>query len=86
MLGHTQDMHEECGKHGPCLNISIPRPTAENSYPPGLCKVIIEFADVLSAVKARNAMHGRKFGGRTVTAVYLPEDSFAVGRFDDVAV
>ncbi len=79
-------MREECTKHGLCLNILIPRPTAEDANPAGLCKVVIEFMDVISAVKARNAMHGRKFGGRTVTAVFLPEDSYVAGRYDDVAV
>jgi len=34
-----------------------------------------------SAVKARNAMHGRKFAGRTVTATFLPEAEYTAGQF-----
>jgi splicing factor U2AF subunit len=45
-------------------------------------QVIIEYEDVASAMRARNAMHGRKFGGRTVNATYLPEDKYLRGEFD----
>eukprot|EP00798_Chlamydomonas_sp_ICE-L_P018171 gene18171-24603_t len=80
-----EDMREECQKHGQTVSVAIPRPTPENQNPPGMCKVVIEFADMMSAVKARGAMNGRKFGGRTVTAVFLPEESFAIGQFDDIS-
>ena len=35
-----------------------------------------------SAMKARNALHGRKFEGRTVIGTYLPEDKYIRGEFD----
>lgn len=38
-----------------------------------------------SAMRARNAMHGRKFGGRTVIATYLPEEKYIRGDFDAVS-
>ena len=60
----------------------IPRPPVEGQLPPpGLGKVIIEYADVDGAVAARNAMHGRKFAGRTVVATFLPEDLYSAGQF-----
>lgn len=77
-----EDMRDECGKHGICSNLVIPRPTAQNATPPGSGKVIIEFLDINAAVKARNAMHGRKFGGRVVSAAYMAEDAFAAGAYD----
>lgn len=77
-----QDMREECGKYGTVSNILIPRPAADNPTPPGLGKVIIEFVDINAAVKARNAMHGRRFGGRTVVATYLQEDNYYRGQYD----
>ncbi|MEW5298333.1 MAG: hypothetical protein WDW36_001471 [Sanguina aurantia] len=76
-----EDMRDECGKHGICSNLVIPRPTAQNPSPPGSGKVIIEFLDINAAVKARNAMHGRKFGGRVVSAAYMAEDAFASGAY-----
>ena len=78
-----EDMQEECSKYGVCTNIVIPRPApASQLQPPGLGKVIIEFADVNASVKARNAMHGRKFGGRTVVAAFLAEDKYAIGQYE----
>ncbi|KAK9789550.1 hypothetical protein WJX73_009409 [Symbiochloris irregularis] len=78
-----EDMQEECGKHGACIRVLIPRPPAPGQPPPpGLGKVILEFADTTGAVKARNAMHGRKFSGREVLATFLAEDQYAAGAFD----
>jgi len=77
-----EDMKEECSKHGPLKRVIIPRPTPTVPNPPGLAKVIIEYEDMGSAMRARNAMHGRKFGGRTVIATYLPEDKYISGEFD----
>ncbi|GFH06919.1 U2 snRNP auxiliary factor large subunit, partial [Haematococcus lacustris] len=77
-----EDMREECSKHGALKRVIIPRPTASVPNPPGVAKVIIEYDDMASALRARNAMHGRKFGGRTVVATYLPEDKYLRGAFD----
>ncbi|KXZ54219.1 hypothetical protein GPECTOR_5g311 [Gonium pectorale] len=76
------DMKDEAARHGLCNNVLIPRPTPENPNPPGMCKVVMEFNDVNSAVKARNAMHGRKFAGRVVNATFLTEEAYFSGRYD----
>jgi hypothetical protein len=36
---------------------------------------------VPSAVQARNAMHGRKFGGHVVVGTYLSEEDYAAGAY-----
>ena len=70
-------------QYGQVTNLIIPRPGPEGApAPAGLGKVIIEFAEVEVAIKARAAMHGRRFAGRTVTAVYLSEQAYAAGDLD----
>ena len=54
-------------QHGDVINITVPRPGQGGvAAPSGLGKVIVEFTEVTSAVKARNSMHGRKFAGALV--------------------
>lgn len=70
-------------QYGQVVNLIIPRPNPTGGAPPsGLGKVIIEYPDADSAAKARMAMHNRRFAGRTVTAVYLNENSYAAGNLD----
>ena len=59
-----EDMKDECSKYGLVKSIIIPRPVPPGQLPPaGLGKVIVEFMDPNDSVKARNALHGRLFGG-----------------------
>ncbi|KAI8473510.1 MAG: hypothetical protein J3K34DRAFT_451352 [Monoraphidium minutum] len=74
-----QDMQDECVKYGNLIKLHIPRPA--DPEPPGVGKVIIEYAAVPSAVQARSTMHGRKFGGNPVIATYLSEEAYAAGEF-----
>jgi splicing factor U2AF subunit len=46
-------------------------------------QVFLEYADVDGSTKAKVGMHGRKFGGNQVVAVFYPEDKFAAGDYDD---
>lgn len=65
------------------VQVHIPRPPAPGmAPPPGLGKVLIEFADPAAAMAARNAMHGRKFGGRTVTALLVSEEDYKNFKWD----
>lgn len=81
-----EDMMEECEKYGTVKKVLIPRPAPPDvQQATGLGKVIIEFEDVNSSVKARNAMHGRKFGGKPVCAAFLPEEQYLIGNFDYVS-
>ncbi|CAK9176625.1 unnamed protein product [Ilex paraguariensis] len=45
-------------------------------------KVVLEYADVESATKARTGLNGRKFGGKPVVAVFYPENEFSEGDYD----
>ncbi|CAL5222289.1 g4628 [Coccomyxa viridis] len=79
----VEDMREECGKFGQVNNVIIPRPTAPGTpAPSGLGRVIVEFADDNGCTAAYRVLNGRRFGGRTVVATYLPEQSYQAGQFD----
>ena len=67
-----------CLQYGPINQIIIPRPGA----PTGVGKVILNFADVTSAMAAQRVMNGRKFAGRTVIATFMTDDQLAAGSLD----
>jgi len=71
-----EDMREECGKYGNLVKVVIPRPRPGEDVP-GVGKVFVEYADTAGAAKAKASLHGRRFGGNSVVAVYYPEDKFA---------
>jgi splicing factor U2AF subunit len=76
-------LHVPHPQFGQVTAVVIPRPPAPGQpAPPGLGKVIVEFADVAGAVKAQSILHGRRFGGRTVVATYLSEAQYAAGDLD----
>jgi splicing factor U2AF 65 kDa subunit len=76
----VEDMRDECGKHGSVVAVAIPRPTPGAPPPPGLGRVFVTFTDPAGAVAAAAALHGRRFGGRTVVASYGNEADVAAGR------
>ena len=45
-------------------------------------QVFLEYADVDGAAKAKTALHGRKFGGNPVVAVFYVEEKFANEEYD----
>lgn len=75
-----EDMQEECAKYGAVEKLLIPKPTDESKS--GLGKVIIKYSSSLEASKAKAAMHGRRFGGKTVDAVYISEANYNAGILD----
>lgn len=78
-----EDMREECGKYGAVLQVHIPRAGPPGAPPPpGLGRVLIEFGEPSAAIAARNAMHGRKFSGRTVVATLLTDDDYKAMKWD----
>lgn len=77
------DMKEELGKYGTLVAVHIPRPPKDGGAPPsGLGKVIAEFSAPEAAMLARNALHGRKFGGKTVQAALVTEEDYKAGKWD----
>lgn len=80
----VEDMAEELGKYGKVLAVHIPRPSKEEGADPprGLGKVLGEFEEPTAALAARNALHGRKFGGNIVQASLVTEEDFKAGNWD----
>jgi len=76
-----EDMYEECGKYGPVANLVIPRPLPDGQRPPGVGKVYVEYANLEGSMKARNALNGRKFGGKAVKATFYDEAQFTSNIF-----
>ncbi|KAL1289223.1 hypothetical protein HN51_057814 [Arachis hypogaea] len=71
-----EDMRDECRKFGALVNVVIPRPNPGGELPPGIGKVFLEYSDNAGCSAAKNALHGRKFGGNVVTAVYYSEEKY----------
>jgi len=59
------DVIEECNKHGGVLHIYI-----DKSSPQG--NVYVKCPTIASAVASVNALHGRWFAGKIITAAYVP--------------
>ncbi|MQM16295.1 hypothetical protein Taro_049253 [Colocasia esculenta] len=78
----VEDMRAEGGKYGAVVNVVIPRPNLNGNPDPGVGKVFLEFADMDGSSKAKNGLHGRKFGGNQVVAVYYPEEMYSQGDYD----
>ncbi|KAI4963268.1 hypothetical protein ZWY2020_015128, partial [Hordeum vulgare] len=62
-----------------------PAPHLSGEPVSGVGKVFLEYADVDGSTKAKTAMHGRKFGGNPVVAVFYPENKFAEEDYDAAA-
>ncbi|PAN43510.1 hypothetical protein PAHAL_8G240900 [Panicum hallii] len=78
----VEDMREEGRKYGNLVKVVIPRPDPSGAPVAGVGKVFLEYADVEGSTKAKTGMHGRKFGGNQVVAVFYPEDKFAAEQYD----
>eukprot|EP00270_Netrium_digitus_P015137 TRINITY_DN525_c0_g1_i2.p1 TRINITY_DN525_c0_g1~~TRINITY_DN525_c0_g1_i2.p1 ORF type:complete len:153 (-),score=42.72 TRINITY_DN525_c0_g1_i2:325-726(-) len=72
-----EDMKDECGKYGVLANLVIPRPSPDGHIGPGVGKVFVEYVDTQGAMKAKQSLNGRKFGGNVVQAAYYSEDKFS---------
>lgn len=59
------DVIEECNKHGGVLHVFVD--TASSSG-----NVYVKCPSIATAVLAVNALHGRWFAGRVITAAYVP--------------
>ncbi|KAL6654375.1 hypothetical protein ACP70R_007840 [Stipagrostis hirtigluma subsp. patula] len=77
-----EDMREEGRKYGNLVKVVIPRPDPSGAPVAGVGKVFLEYADVDGSTRAKTGMHGRKFGGNQVVAVFYPENKFAAEEYD----
>lgn len=77
-----EDLREECGKYGQVIEVKVPRPpvpqlSAQYMGSQHYGQAFIQFLDNESAIKAREAIHGRMFAGSTVQAVFVTAQSYA---------
>ena len=78
-----EDMETELQKYGEVQIIHIPRyPKEGEDMPPGLGKVLVEYKEPGMAMAARNALHGRRFGGKTVQASLMTEEDYKTKQWD----
>lgn len=64
-----RDVMEECRKHGGALHVYVDRASPEGH-------VYVKCPTIASAVASVNALHGRWFAGRIITAAYVPVMSY----------
>ncbi|XP_027858465.1 RNA-binding protein 39-like isoform X1 [Xiphophorus couchianus] len=64
-LDIQHDVIEECNKHGGVVHIYVDMNSAEGN-------VYVKCPSIPSAMAAVNALHGRYFGGKMITAAYVP--------------
>ncbi|XP_010238506.1 splicing factor U2af large subunit A isoform X2 [Brachypodium distachyon] len=77
-----EDMTFEGRKYGNLVQAVIPRPHPNGVPVAGVGKVFLEYADVDGSTNAKAGMHGRRFDGKVVDAVFYPEKKFADGEYD----
>ncbi|KAM4583317.1 RNA-binding protein 39-like [Fundulus diaphanus] len=64
-LDIQHDVIEECNKHGGVVHIYVDKNSPEGN-------VYVKCPSIPSAMAAVNALHGRYFGGKMITAAYVP--------------
>ncbi|XP_043913918.1 RNA-binding protein 39-like isoform X2 [Protopterus annectens] len=65
----TEDVVEECNKHGGVVHVFVDR-----NSPTG--NVYVKCPTIAAAMAAVNALHGRWFAGKMITAAYIPLASY----------
>ena len=68
-----EDVMEECSRSGKVIELRIPRDLIDSTVK---CNAFVKFASVAEAKAAVALFHGRKFDGRSVSAVLWPEEDF----------
>lgn len=78
-----EDLRVECDKQTPGMvaQVKVPRPpqpelSQQLINTGNYGKALVLFHDVMSAVKARDAIHGRMFAGRPIQVSYITPDAF----------
>lgn len=84
-----EDVKIECSEYGIVMHVEMPRPVREfdPQSPEGshIGCAFIEYTTIEGAGKARKALSGRKFSGRTVEAHYFSERLFKEKKFEDAS-
>lgn len=77
-----EDMKAEMSTFGQVKALHIPRPQEGTDPAPGIGKILVEFSEPDEALKARNKLHGRKFGGRVVEATLMIQEDYEAKNWD----
>ena len=77
-----EDIQDQCSQYGRIVSIEIPKPSHDKTNVTGLGFVFVEFDNVDQSQRAKKELHGTKFNGRRVEAVYYPEDQFRKKMLD----
>jgi len=76
-----EDVKLECQEYGDILSLEVPRPargfSTDDVDQSDVGFAFVEFRTVESTTKAKKALSGRKFAGRTVEAHYFSERKYA---------
>ena len=70
-----EDIRSECARFGNLENVVVPREGA------GTGSAFLEYSTEQEAGMAKSQLHGRTFGERVVSAVFLDEDTFKAGDY-----
>ncbi|XP_043713639.1 RNA-binding protein 39-like [Telopea speciosissima] len=73
-LDIKEDVQDECGKFGMVKHIYVDKATAGFVY--------LRFENSQSAINAQRALHGRWFAGKTISATFMPTQSYEA-KFPD---
>lgn len=80
-----EDVRLECEEYGQILSLEIPRPargfSTDEVDQSDVGFAFVEFRSVESTTKAKKALSGRKFAGRTVEAHYFSERKYGKKNF-----
>ncbi|XP_076470572.1 RNA-binding protein 39-like isoform X3 [Babylonia areolata] len=71
------DVIEECNKHGGVLHIFVDKSTPQGN-------VYVKCPTISAAIASVNSLHGRYFGGRVITAAYVPLPNYSSLFVDSV--
>ncbi|OAF66982.1 U2 snRNP auxiliary factor large subunit [Intoshia linei] len=77
----TEDVKNECSKHGTVKSMEIPRPISGVEVP-SVGKIFIEFENKKQCQLAQTALAGRKFAGRIVVASFFDPDRYHKRQFE----
>jgi hypothetical protein len=73
-----EDVNDECNNYGTVRAIVIPRPSGSSvdDEEKSVGNIFVSFTSPEAATKAKNALSGRTYDGKSVVAVFYPEKLF----------
>jgi hypothetical protein len=78
------DLLSECGAYGTVADVVVweaPEEQLAQLQAPDHVRVFVDFAERDAAEKAKEALHGRFFGGRQLEVLFFSGDAFKAKRY-----